>query len=171
MHTEVLPLASVAVTVTVVDPTGNEEPEAWLYETVAEQLSVTVVEKVAVPFVAPGITVPTTCAGQVTTGASSSVTVTVNVHTAVFPAGSVAVAVTVVVPIENVEPEARLYVTVAEQLSEAVASKVTNAPHTPGSFDTVMFDGQLIVGATASFAVIATEALAVQPFASVTVTA
>ncbi len=58
----------------------------------------------------------------------------------------------------------------AEQLSVAVASKVTAAPQTPASLDTEMFDGQVISGATASLADTATEAVALQPLASDTVT-
>jgi len=46
--------------------------------------------------------------GHVSVGACTSETVTVKVHVAVFPAPSVAVAVTTVVPTLNVEPDARL---------------------------------------------------------------
>ena len=47
-------------------------------------------------------------AGQVITGNSSSLTVTVNVQAAVLPAASVAVAVTVVAPTANALPLAGL---------------------------------------------------------------
>ena len=50
-------------------------------------------------------------------------TVTLNEHVEVLPLPSLAVAVTVVFPIGNVEPLAGLYVNVAvPQLSEAVAA-------------------------------------------------
>jgi hypothetical protein len=66
---------------------------------------------------------------------------------AVFPAASVAVAVTVVAPRANVEPEAGLYVTVAEQLSVAVAANVTTAVQAPLSVLAEISAGQVIAGA------------------------
>jgi hypothetical protein len=119
-----LPAPSVAVTVTVVLPTGKVEPEAWLYESVTEQASEAVAAKVAVPLAAPGSKVPYTRPGQLIEGGVTSLllTVTVNEHVAVRPEASVAVAVTVVVPTVKVLPETRLYVTIAEQLSVSVAS-------------------------------------------------
>ena len=61
-------------------------------------------------------------AGQVITGFSVSLTVTVNVQLAVLPDASVAVLVTVVVPFGKVEPEGGLLTTVTPgQLSVAVA--------------------------------------------------
>ncbi len=45
-HVAVFPAASAAVAVTVVAPKLKMEPEAGLYDTVAEQLSVVVAEKV-----------------------------------------------------------------------------------------------------------------------------
>ena len=60
-------------------------------------------------------------AGQIATGFSLSVTVTVNVQLDELPEGSVAVAVTVVVPIGNELPEAGLKEIVALSLSVAVA--------------------------------------------------
>ena len=47
-------------------------------------------------------------AGQVITGVSVSLTVTINVQVSALPAGSVAIQVTVVVPTGNTEPEAGL---------------------------------------------------------------
>ncbi len=64
-----MPEGSVAVTVTVDSPTGNVDPEAGLYVTVAEQLSVTVAANVAVPAVPPGSKVPYTNEGQLIKGA------------------------------------------------------------------------------------------------------
>ena len=61
-------------------------------------------------------------AGQVITGGILSTTVTVNAQIAVLPAASVAVAITVVVPIGNVLPETGLKLTVAPgQLSSTWA--------------------------------------------------
>ncbi len=69
-------------------------------------------------------------------------------HVAVFPAASVAVAVTVVVPKVKVEPEAGLYDTVADpQLSVAVAANVTTAVQVPAAVLEEIFDGQVIEGA------------------------
>jgi hypothetical protein len=60
-------------------------------------------------------------AGQVITGFSVSLTVTVKVQVAVLPELSVAVQVTVVVPLGKVEPEGGLQTTVTPgQLSAAV---------------------------------------------------
>jgi hypothetical protein len=59
-------------------------------------------------------------AGQVITGISLSVTVTVKEQLETLPDASVAVLFTVVVPTGNNEPEAGEEVTVAEQLSVAV---------------------------------------------------
>ena len=61
-------------------------------------------------------------AGHVTVGACVSLTVTVNEHVPVFDAASVAVHVTVVVPIANVEPDAGTHtIPTPGQLSDAVA--------------------------------------------------
>jgi hypothetical protein len=59
-------------------------------------------------------------AGQLITGFSLSVTVTVNVLTVVFPEGSVAVEVTVVDPTGKNDPDAGLEEIVAEQLSDTL---------------------------------------------------
>ena len=60
-------------------------------------------------------------AGQVITGASVSLTVTINVQVSALPAGSVAIQVTVVVPTGNAEPEGGLQdIEASEQLSVAV---------------------------------------------------
>jgi hypothetical protein len=73
------------------------------------------------------------------------VTVTLNEQLAVFPAESVAVETTVVVPSGNEEPEGGLLTTVTEpQLSVAVTLNVTIA-ELPDVV-TFMLDGQLITG-------------------------
>ena len=69
-------------------------------------------------------------AGQVITGASVSLTVTINVQVSALPTGSIAIHVTVVVPTENAEPEAGLQAIEAPaQLSVTVPEKVTTALH------------------------------------------
>ena len=61
-------------------------------------------------------------AGQVITGASVSLTVTINVQVSALPTASIAIHVTVVVPTGNTEPEGGLQdIEVSEQLSVAVA--------------------------------------------------
>ena len=62
-----------------------------------------------------------TAAGQVIVGFSQSLTVTWNVHCVVWPAVSVAVQVTNVVPLGKVEPDGGVHTVVTpEQLSFAV---------------------------------------------------
>ena len=75
-------------------------------------------------------------AGQVTTGASTSLTVTSNVQDEVLPLPSVATKVLVVVPTGNTEPVARPVVcamVTVPQLSSASLSYSNIAPHAPGS--------------------------------------
>ena len=67
--------------------------------------------------------------GTVITGDSLSFTVTVKVHVAIFPAASVAVDVTIVLPVWKNVPEAGEVDTVEEQLSDEVTLKFTIAPH------------------------------------------
>ena len=69
-----------------------------------------------------------------------------------MPAASVAVEVTVVVPIGNKLPDAGTDVTVTPgQLSVAVGVKLTVAPHWPGLLPTDILAGQVIVGGCTSF--------------------
>ena len=79
-------------------------------------------------------------------GACASTTVTVNAHVAVFPATSVAVEFTVVVPTANVLPLAGLLTTLAEQLSVVVTEKVTGALHAFNALFTLILAGHEIVG-------------------------
>jgi hypothetical protein len=110
-------------------------------------------------------------AGQLTTGTCVSFTLMVNVHVVVLPEASVAVEVTVVVPIGKKLPVTALVVMVAPgQLSLNVdAVKLTTAPHWLASLDTVMFEGQLITGACVSFTVTVKLQLVMLPDASVAV--
>ena len=76
-------------------------------------------------------------------------TVTVNVQLIWLPAESVAVQVTVVTPFWKAVPDAGVQVTVgvvAEQLSVAVAVKVSTAVQRPGSVPVMMLAGQVIAG-------------------------
>ena len=94
-------------------------------------------------------------AGQITTGFSSSFTVTLKVHTSVLPAASVAVMVTSVVPTGKILPEAGTLENVTPgQLSVAVGAKVTTASHRPGSLLTIISAGQVTTGASSSLTVI-----------------
>ena len=77
-----------------------------------------------------------------------STTVTVKEQLAVFPEPSVAVAVTVVVPFGKVEPDGGFATTVTPgQLSAAVTVKLTNAEHCPAAAGTLIFAGQVMLGA------------------------
>ena len=100
LQVSVLFAASVATNSTVVAPMGKVEllaSPAVRSKVTPGQLSRTVGSgKVTVAPSSP-VAVTVTSAGQVISGFSSSVTVTVNVHV-LFPAEFVAVAVTVVVP-------------------------------------------------------------------------
>lgn len=88
------------------------------------------------------------------TGGCISCTVTVNVHieSGLKGLASFAVTVTVVMPTGKVEPLAGEAITVAPgQLSDTIGiGKVTTALHDPGVFGTVIFAGQVRVGACVS---------------------
>lgn len=105
-HEDDLPASVVAVYVTTVVPKGKAAPDVCVEARVAEQPPLTV----GAVHVATALQeVPTTwrviLAGQPTiTGLPDSSTTTLNVHNDEFPAWSVAVYVTAVVPIENVPP-------------------------------------------------------------------
>jgi hypothetical protein len=117
------PTASVAVQLTVVAPLEKVEPEAGVHRVVTPgQLSVAVgvYETTAVQL--PGELV-TMFAGHVMLGGCASLIVTVNVQLVLLADVSVAVQVTVVVPLAKVEPEAGVQLTVTPgQLSLAVAA-------------------------------------------------
>jgi hypothetical protein len=92
-------------------------------------------------------------AGQLITGDSLSVTVTLKVHDTELPQLSVAVYVTDVVPAGKVSPElCELTITGELQLSlKEGAVQVTVAPQVPGALFTVMSAGHPVtVGAVAS---------------------
>ena len=118
----VLPLASVAVQVTVVTPLLNVLPLAGLQVTVPpEQLSVKEGVKFTVRVQAPAEVFVMIFAGHIATGTWLSVTLTVNVQAFVLPPASVAVQVTVVTPLLKLLPLAGKHATVEPgQLSLAV---------------------------------------------------
>ena len=110
-------------------------------------------------------------AGHVATGACVSCTVTVNEHVDVLFEASVAVHVTVEVPIGKSVPVAGEHTTVVPgQLSDVVGSaNFTVAPQTFASFGTVTFAGHVIVGACVSVTVTVNVHVAVFAAASVAV--
>jgi hypothetical protein len=124
----VLPEASVAVQLTLLVPLANVLPLVGLQVTVTpEQLSVAMAgAKLTFWLHWPDAVLVTTLTGQVITGGSVSLTVTLKLQLAVFPLASSAVQVTMLVPLAKALPLVGLQVTVAlEQLSVAVAAKLT----------------------------------------------
>jgi hypothetical protein len=99
-HVTSLPLASVAVQVTLLDPAGKPEPLAGSQANpTLGQLSLAAGSaKSTMAELSPGAASTTMSGGQVMVGACPSSTITVNVHVAVFSAPSVAAHVAVVVP-------------------------------------------------------------------------
>jgi len=91
--------------------------------------------------------------GQDRTGVTEqSLTVTVKLQLAVFPAASVAVQVTVVVPLANWDPEFGEQTTgTVPQLSVAWTLNETIAVCLPVSKHWVMFAGHVILGASQSW--------------------
>ena len=142
---------SVAVQVTVVTPRGKFEPEAGTQVGVSEpsQLSVAVAVNVTATEHIPAGEFIVIGDGQVTTGGSSSLTVTVNEQLPGLDDESVAVQLTVVMPFGNVEPEVGLQTGVSEpsQLSVAVAVKLTTAEQRPPDVPVVIGEGQVTTGA------------------------
>ena len=106
----VLPLSSVAVQVTVVVPMPRMLPEAGTATTATtlSQSSVAVGRSKVATAWQRSFAAKVRLEGQVITGSVVSSTVTVKLQVLELPAASVAVAVTVVVPIAKVEPEAWL---------------------------------------------------------------
>src|SRR5258707_5030471 len=89
-------------------------------------------------------------------------------HLAVFPGASVAVQVTVFVPVAKLEPLGGTQTSATPgQLSVAVAAKFTIALHWPGAVLVVMFPGQDTTGLSTSMTPMLKLQLAVLPPASV----
>jgi hypothetical protein len=123
VHVATFPATSVAVYFTTVIPRWNIDPEACVeFKVTAVQLSVAMgaVQFTVVWHAADADTVILEGHPAIT-GAVLSVTTTLNVQVDIFPAASVAVYFTWVVPIGNVLPGACVETRVTEpQLSDAV---------------------------------------------------
>src|SRR5205085_1594145 len=90
-------------------------------------------------------------------------TATLKEQVAVFVAASVAVLITVVVPMGKIEPEAwSLFTFTPTQLSVAVTLKLTTAP-APEVAGIMMSEGQVICGACVSLTVTVNMLLVVVP--------
>jgi hypothetical protein len=142
----VLPVASLAVQLTVVSPSGNVLPEAGAQVIVGFASTASLAdgagEKVTT---APAPLVASTVMplGTVRLGAVVSLTVTLNDFSAlVLPAASLAVQLTVVSPSAKVPPEAGIHdpVGCSSTVSVAVGEKVTAAPAELVA-STIMSDG------------------------------
>src|ERR1041384_5602192 len=108
--------------------------------------------------------------GQLGTGRSVSLTVTVKVQFELLPLASVAVHTTLVVPLAKLEPDAGTHrIEPPGQLSVSVARKLTLLAHWPGAVLTVIGPGQLIVGGWLSVTVTVWEQMAELPHPSGTV--
>jgi hypothetical protein len=125
------PAASVAVHVTVVVPIGKVDPEAGVQTTGTDPSIASRADALKVA-IAPAVLVAArvSFAGRVRTGAVLSPTVIVKLPEAAFPAASVAVQLTVVVPIGKVDPEAGVQTTATGPsiASRADALKVAIVP-------------------------------------------
>src|SRR2546422_7670841 len=85
--------------------------------------------------------------GQLGTGRSVSLTVTVKVQLELLPDASVAVHTTLVAPLAKLEPDAGTHmIEPPRQLSVKLAVKLTLLVHCPGAALTVMLPGQLGTG-------------------------
>src|SRR5437867_1169195 len=104
---ELLPLASVAVHTTFVVPLAKLEPDAGTHRIEPPgQLSVNEKAKLTLLAHCPGAVLTVMLPGQLGTGHSVSLTVTVKVQFELLPLASVAVHTTVVVPLAKLEPDA-----------------------------------------------------------------
>ena len=148
------PDTSVAVQVTVVIPSGNVLPEAWLQPTLwTLTLSVAVGGVNVTAWVtAPGAVPTVMLEGTPTkTGSSRSLTVTVKACEVDNPAVSVAVHVTVVTPRGNAVPDVGPHPTLwIPTLSVAVGANVTTRVVAPGAVPTLMLLGTTRAGTSLS---------------------
>ena len=143
----VLPDASVAVQVTVVVPCAKAEPLAGVQlEVTPEQLSLTVGANVTTAVLLQVLVV--ILAGQAIVGAVVSLTVTVNEQLLVPPPVSMAVQVTGVVPLANVEPFVGVQVVVTDppQALLPVTVHLTTCEQEVAVVLVVMLPGQAMVG-------------------------
>jgi len=145
LQVELLPATSLAVYVTIVVPSEKIDPDVCeLVTVIALQLSVAVGEvQVAADW--HDVLADTTICDVMQvekTGFVSSTTVTLNVHMAVFPAPSVAVYLTRVVPRKKTDPGACVEVKVGmPQLSVAVGAVQFTVAWQEAFAGTVIFEG------------------------------
>jgi hypothetical protein len=163
------PLLSVAVQVTVVDPSGKMEPDALLHVT-GSAPSTTSAPTGAGVYVTCAPQSPfasAVCVGGTLTVGAPSVTVTVNDADPLFPRVSVALQFTVVEPIGNVAPDAGLQVT-GRGPSMASFAEAVNVATAPAALvaTTLIGLGTLTVGGCVSVTVIVKVPLPVLPAAS-----
>ncbi len=131
---EWLPLASVAVHVTVVVPTGKTDPEAGLQATDGELSATSLADGAShATVVPPGsvVTIERSDGIPASDGAVVSRTVTANDPEADAPAVSVAVQETVVVPIGSSAPDVGTQVTVGSGSSWASVADASKAAVQP----------------------------------------
>ena len=167
----VSPLASVAVQITVFVPVTNALPLVGLQLTATPgQLSVAIVSKFTTWLHWPAAVFVTMFAGQAITGGSLSFTLTAKLHVLVLPLVSVAVQVTVLMPLAKALPLAGVQSTVTpEQLSVAIAAKFTIRLHWPSAVFVTIFAGQVTTGASVSLTVMLKLQLVEFPETSVAV--
>ena len=160
-----LPCASVAVQVTVVVPTGKFAPEAGEQDGVMGPSMLSVADALKVTlFPEATVVVVVMSEGTATVGLVVSWTVTWKVALPGFPCVSVALQVTVVVPIPKVDPEPGEHegVTLPSTASFAEAEKVTAAPLLDVA-SCVMFAGTVTEGGVVSLIVIVNVPVPVSP--------
>jgi hypothetical protein len=160
--------------VTVVMPTGNVEPDAGVQTTSPhESPSVEGCEYVTAAVHWPASTGRVISGPQVSKQSTSlSTTETVKLQFEELFDASVAVQVTVVVPVGKMEPDAGVQLVVtAEQLSLVSGSgKSTLVPLLPGATSALTLAGHMIEGASASFPVTVTLKLQGSPVSPAHVT-
>src|SRR3990172_11886463 len=148
----VFPWASVAVQFTDVVPSAKVLPEAGAHTGAIAPSTRSAAEAAKLTTAPDGpLASAVMGAGTVTTGAVVSTTVTSNVAVAVFPAPSVAVQSTDVVPSAKVLPEAGAHTgaSAPSTRSAAEAAKLTTAPDAPLA-SAVMGAGTVTTGAVVS---------------------
>jgi hypothetical protein len=140
------------VQVTVVEPSAKVEPDAGTQTGVIAPSTVSLAVALKLT-TAPDEEVASSVMsdGTLISGSVVSCTITLNDADALLPAASVAVQVTVVVPIGKVEPDGGVQtgVIAPSTVSLAVAVKFTSAPDGPVA-SAVMSVGTLIEGALES---------------------
>src|SRR3989442_8795339 len=168
---ELLPLASAAVHTTLVVPLAKLLPDAGRHRTEPPgQLSVNENAKLTLLLHSPGAVLTVRLPGQLGTGRSVSLTVTVKVQFELLPLASVAVHTTFVVPLAKLEPDAGTHrIEPPGQLSVNENAKLTLLAHCPGAVLTVMLPGQLGTGRSVSLTVTVKVQFELLPLASVAV--